>query len=525
MSADVDRAIVGSGCAGSLLAMIARRLGLSVILIEKAKHPRFAIGESSTPLANLILEELATRYDLPRLLPLTKWGTWQKCYPEIACGLKRGFSFFAHSPGRGFEHDPQRLRQCLVAASPHSAVADTHWFRADVDQFFMHEAQAHGVEYMDETVLERFSPGVGGSALEGMRRGRRIRVRAQFVIDASGPRGFLHRALHLDELPFPGLPATEALFAHFTDVRRLDDGLVPAHEEEPPFSVDDAAVHHVFEGGWIWVLRVGHGVTSAGVAARGDVARALQFADGAPAWNRLLKRLPGVRDQFAGARAVQPFVHAPRLPFRSARITGKGWALLPSAAGFVDPLLSTGFPLTLLGVERLAEALTHRKDPQKFAACLTSYAAETTRELAAAGRLIAALYACMDDFETFAALLRLYFAAATFGETARRLGRPHLAGGFMMHDHPRFGRDAAQLCRRVLRGLPARERTQFRNEILCAIEPFDLIGLGDTRRRNWFPCVADDLFKSADKLGATHAEIERLLARSGFAVDANLRSF
>ena len=51
---------------------------------------------------------------------------------------------------------------------------------------------------------------------------------------------------------------------------------------------------------------------------------------------------------------VLPFRHIPRLSFLSGRGAGDRWALLPSAAGFVDPLLSTGFPLTLLGVERLA---------------------------------------------------------------------------------------------------------------------------------------------------------------------------
>jgi len=69
---DFDIAIVGSGFGGSLLAMIARRLGRSVILLEKGQHPRFAIAESSTPLANLLLEEFALRYELPRLLPLAK---------------------------------------------------------------------------------------------------------------------------------------------------------------------------------------------------------------------------------------------------------------------------------------------------------------------------------------------------------------------------------------------------------------------------------------------------------------------
>ncbi len=149
---DFDLAIVGSGFGGSLLAMIARRLGLRVVLLEKGRHPRFAIGESSTPLANLLLEELATRYDLPRLKPLCKWGTWQKEYPEIACGLKRGFTFLHHENGKPFSL--ARRDQLLVAASPHDAIADTHWYRPDFDQFFVNEAIACGVEYIDEIALE-----------------------------------------------------------------------------------------------------------------------------------------------------------------------------------------------------------------------------------------------------------------------------------------------------------------------------------------------------------------------------------
>ena len=79
--------IVGSGFAGSLMAMIARRLGYSTLLLERGTHPRFAIGESSTPLANLLLEEMASRYDLAGVRPLCKWGSWQVNTPHVACGL------------------------------------------------------------------------------------------------------------------------------------------------------------------------------------------------------------------------------------------------------------------------------------------------------------------------------------------------------------------------------------------------------------------------------------------------------
>ena len=82
MNRQYDIAIVGSGFAGSLLAMIARRLGHSVVLIESGKHPRVVIGESSTPLTNLLFEDLTTRYDLPTISPLAKWGTGRRLIPK-----------------------------------------------------------------------------------------------------------------------------------------------------------------------------------------------------------------------------------------------------------------------------------------------------------------------------------------------------------------------------------------------------------------------------------------------------------
>src|SRR5712691_7205835 len=93
-----DVVIIGSGFAGSLTALALRRRGRRVVLVERGRHPRFAIGESSTPLANLLLEEIADRYDLPRVRVFSKWGTWQRARPEVAAGLKRGFAFLFHRP-------------------------------------------------------------------------------------------------------------------------------------------------------------------------------------------------------------------------------------------------------------------------------------------------------------------------------------------------------------------------------------------------------------------------------------------
>jgi FADH2 O2-dependent halogenase len=511
-----DIAVIGSGFAGSLLAMIARRLGRSVVLLERGRHPRFAIGESTTPLANLLLEDLSIRYDLPNLTPLCKWGTWQRTYPNIACGLKRGFTFYHHRFGHRAEATAEREEELLVAASPHDAFSDTHWFRADVDALFVCEAQAVGVDYLDEVHLESAFEQSDCVLLKGTRQGGEVDFSARFVVDATGPRGFLHRALALPEIALPQFPETEALYTHFRGVRRMEDCLPAAHGAAPPYPVDDAAVHHVFDGGWIWVLRFNNGVTSAGVAATHSLAARPGLSEGAPSWERLLDLLPTVRDQFREARAERPFIYTPRLSFRSAAIAGNRWALLPSAAGFVDPLLSTGFPLVLLGVGRLAEILEADWDSERFPNALSTYAKQTGDDLAATARLVGGLYAGMSNFPIFVSLSLLYFGTASFAEAARRLGKPELAESFLLHNHPVFGPRAAELLERARFVRGAEETEQFHRDVLQAIEPFNIAGLGARERRNWYPVEAEDFLRGAGKLGVERGDVARLLDRCGF---------
>ncbi|HTV07170.1 MAG TPA: FAD-dependent oxidoreductase [Acidobacteriaceae bacterium] len=514
MSEQYDVAVVGSGFAGSLTAMIAHQLGLRVVLLERGRHPRVTIGESSTPLSNLLLEELARHYDLPALRPLSKWGSWQQSHPELACGLKRGFSFFHHAANSGAKIE--RENQLLVEASPHDAIGDTHWYRADFDEFLVQEVQRIGVEYWDEVELREFEEDDGGVVLRGTHSGDDVEIASCFVVDATGPRGFLHRALGLGERLLPGLPPTQTLYSHFRGTRRLDEMGATALDGTPPYPVDDAAVHHLIDGGWVWVLRFNNGVTSAGVAATDALADELRLAEGEAAWERVLARMPIVRAQFADAEAVQPFRRLPRLSFRSAAISGRRWVLLPSAAGFVDPLLSTGFPLTLLGVVRLGEIIERNWGSEGFPVRLAEYAAKTDAELQATARLIGALYANLNIFPVFSALTLLYFAAASYAETARRLGKPELAQSYLLYDHPQFGAACARILGRAHSVGPGKESDDLIEDVMRAIEPIDLAGLSNRKRRNWYPVEAQDLLHAAHKVHADRDEITGMLERCGF---------
>jgi FADH2 O2-dependent halogenase len=513
MSADFDIAILGSGFGGSILAMIARRLGRSVVMIERGRHPRFAIGESSTPLANLLLEQLAESYDLPRIASLSKWGTWQCDHPEIACGLKRGFSFYHHKFDEPWRETPDRRNELLVAASPRDAIADTHWYRPDFDAFLVGEAQAGGVEFLDETSVQDVSFAESGARFAISRKGETAKISARFLVDATGPRGCLHTLLGLKEAPFQFLPCTVGLYTHFRSVRHFE-ALVHS-SEAPPYPVDNAALHHVFPDGWIWVLRFNNGITSAGVAANRELAEQLRLSDGAAGWKRLLERLPSVQAQFDLAEAILPFVFAPKLSFQAETICGPGWAMLPSAAGFVDPLLSTGFPLTLLGVTRLATVIEREWKSEAFATSVERFASQTRQELLLAELLVAALYHAMDDAELFSRISLLYFAAASFSESALRLGKRDLAGkSFLLDDHSEFGRPARDCLRHVLGN--SHSRAELMSRTAQIIESIDIAGLGDFKRRNHYPARAEDLLAGRNKLHSSVEEILAMLKRTGF---------
>jgi FADH2 O2-dependent halogenase len=516
---DTELAIVGSGFAGSILAMIARRLGYRVMLFERGRHPRFAIGESASPLAGVLIEQLADRYDLPRLRPLSAFGTWQRTYPDVVCGMKRGFTYFKHQIDRQYRAASDRSNQLLVAASPNDELSDTHWLRADVDHFLVREAIALGVDYLDEVTFDAVEWHSDDSAtLAGTRRGATLRVRADFVVDASGPRGFFSRALGLDDRGFDAYPKTQALYSHFVDVARCDQMSHFVAAGTPPYPVDDAALHHVFDGGWMWVLRFGNGVTSAGIAVTDWSAADLRLSDGEPAWQRFLARYPSIAAQFADATAIREFTWMPRVAYRASRAAANRWAMLPSAAAFIDPLFSTGIPLTLLGIERLAEILRRGGATND---ALLRYSDVTLAEADHTARFIAGCYAAFPRFDVFTAYSMFYFAAASFSEMQRRLTWPAEAASRRRpppeHASAGFLRAADHVFASALRELSPTVCTpgiDYLDRIANATESINIAGLCERARQNWYPVDFDDTIRGAAKLRLTPEEVRAGLEAS-----------
>ena len=236
-------------------------------------------------------------------------------------------------------------------------------------------------------------------------------------------------------------------------------------------------------------------------------------------------RSPAVGEGAVRGRARDAAVHARAARRASAAVSscGDGWALLPSAAGVIDPLLSTGFPLTLLGIGRLVDLLERTWNGPGRDAALDEYAQQTQRELDATERLVGGALRQHERLRPVQAAHASLLCRRQLQRDRAAAGAPRPGAWLPAVRSPDVWSQASRAIaeHRDRAGRPTARARTCSIEIDRTIEPFDIAGLGDDARRDWYPVLADDLIAGRDKLGATRAEIDMLLERCGFATQAS----
>ncbi len=466
MTRRYDVAIIGAGFAGSILAWILARQGRSVALIDAETHPRFAIGESSTPIADLLLRRLGQQHGLGDLVSLSTYGSWRADHAELSCGLKRGFSYYVHHPGKEFSERDDHNHSLVVAASANDAVADTHWFRAETDRFLFQRAISAGVgDWTGHRVEVR--PRQPEHRLLLTRNGNESsELESDWVVDASGRSAVLARLAGAADRVSELKTCTYSVFAHYANVGRWTPHLqrLGLDRGDDPFDPDDAAQHHLLGEGWLWMLRFNNGITSVGLTS--------------PSKQPTLdwSRYPSLAGLFQEAFVVAP----PGGPSSSGRIQGffdpvidERRLMLPTAAATIDPLHSTGIAHALAGVDRVANIILG-DDDQGRRKLTEQYRGAVVQEAKVLDRIVHAAYQTMNDFPRFVAACMLYFAGAIRCE--ERYGEGEFPAQLWNTDDASFVQVLSQSCDRLLSSEPT-ERVI--GEIRRAIEPWNTAGLLD----------------------------------------------
>lgn len=355
MGADI--AILGSGIIGSTCALILRRAGYHVQLIDQGTHPRFALGESTLPPTSFWMTLLAHRWKVPELHTVSVAAKINERV-TASCGVKKNFGFVYHNPA---QDSHVKAWHVPIPEGKDGKAGESHLFRQDVDAYLFYSAIESGVEAFSATnivALEEFDKGIRLKATDGRQ------FEARFVIDASGYRSVLSEHFGLRQTPSPLRTQSRSVFTHMVNVKPYDEYYSGPQPSSP---WHQGTLHHFFDGGWVWVIPFNNVSSSnnklCSVGLNLDM-RHYPYDPKKPAeleWKEFLEAHPSIAGQFAGAAIARPWVRTGRLQYSNSSCVGPRYWITPHAAGAVDALYSRGMlnavQATQTGCRLVVEAL------------------------------------------------------------------------------------------------------------------------------------------------------------------------
>jgi flavin-dependent dehydrogenase len=316
---DPDVVVIGGGPAGSTVSTLLAKAGVSVELFERETFPRFHIGESLLPFSMNTFDRLGVREKLDANF-LPKYGG------EIvsACGSK-GVKFYFKD---GFRSKRDRAYQVT---------------RSEFDKVLLDHSRENGAEVREETEVTKLEFSSDRVKIDiANAAGTKSQIEARYLLDCSGRQTMLGGLFNV-KMTYGHLQKF-SLFAHYENVERL--------------SGKDATLIRMVRSldRWFWLIPLSETRTSVGV-----VMDTKTFTDEklAPqvALEKFIAEQPLMHERMKNAVRVSPVYSAGDYSYRNRQLTGDRWLMVGDAAGFIDPVFSSGVFLAIMSAEKAADTL------------------------------------------------------------------------------------------------------------------------------------------------------------------------
>ena len=333
-----DVLVMGGGPAGSTAAIVLAERGYDVVLIEKARHPRFHIGESLLPSNLPLFERLGVAAEV-RAIGMEKYGAE---FTSSWDGRHQKFEFadaWDKSQPLAYQVRRSELDEILIRRAGRAGARVIEGCRAR-NAVFAADGRSARVDVAHDT---------GGSGS----------FAARYVIDATGRDTFLGQ--HIGAKRRNKRHNSAAMYAHFTGARRT-----------PGKSGGNIGVYW-FDHGWFWFIPLADGNTSIGAVV----------------WPSYMKTRKGsVQEFFLSTIALcPPLTERLRDAALSCAVEATGnysyscdhshganYLLVGDAYTFIDPVFSSGVMLAMAGGEDAALALDEAlRRPRRAARALRRF--------------------------------------------------------------------------------------------------------------------------------------------------------
>ncbi|HKB59887.1 MAG TPA: NAD(P)/FAD-dependent oxidoreductase [Gallionellaceae bacterium] len=321
MSPDV--LVIGGGPAGSAVSTLLADRGHDVVMLEKAHHPRFHIGESLLPMNMPLFDRLGIRSEV-EAIGIYKYGAefvspWHDHTSHF---------YFAEAMDKSFPYA-------------------VHVRRSEFDELLFRHAGKRGARTFEgQRVTHVDMAGAGDRALVKVQAddGTETEWRPRFVIDASGRDTVLSKQFGVKLRSKEH--ASAAIFGHFTDVVR-----------QPGRNEGNISLFW-FDHGWFWFIPLLDGTTSVGAVAspayfkrrKGDLSTFLM---------ETIALAPKLEARLKNAKMIEPATATGNYAYSSEYCRGDRFMMIGDAFAFIDPMFSSGVYLAMNSAFAGATAVDH----------------------------------------------------------------------------------------------------------------------------------------------------------------------